>query len=119
MIDQLTMVVPREVLLGRDYFEGFRGGGEVDYESRILNNYKYQLRDQAEEDPHWKQPIAYALIVNPRLRLVFAYRRSKSEDQYPEKRLQGKWSWGVGGHIDKADLEQGNPIQASLAREIS
>lgn len=119
MIDHLTMVVPREILLGRDYFEGFRGAGEVDYESRILNNYEYQPRDRAEEEPRWKQPIAYALIVNPRLRLIFAYQRSKRGDQYPEERLQGKWSWGVGGHIDKADIRQGNPIQVSLAREVS
>ena len=118
MTDHLTMVVPRELLLGEDYFAGFRAAGAVDYESRILKNFEYRPREEAEEDPRWKQPIAYALIVNPELQLVFAYQRSKRGDQYHEKRLQGKWSWGVGGHIDKADLDQGNPIHTSLAREI-
>ncbi len=119
MNSHLTMVVPRDILPGEDNFEGFRGAGAVDYESLILKNFEYRPRDRVEEDPRWKQPIAYALIVNPGLKLVFAYQRSKKGEQYPEQRLQGKWSWGVGGHIDKADLEQGNPIQVSLAREIS
>lgn len=119
MTDHLTMVVPRNLLLDEDYFEGFRAAGGVDYESRILKNFEYLPRADVEEDPRWKQPIAYALIVNPERKLVFAYRRSRRKEQYQEERLRGKWSWGVGGHIDKADIRQGNPIQASLAREIS
>lgn len=34
--DELVMVVNRNVLLGKDCFNGFRLHGEVDYESRIL-----------------------------------------------------------------------------------
>jgi len=114
----LIMVVKKDELFRNGYFEGFQPHPEVDYESIILSNYEYLVRDIAEEDPSWKQPIGYAMIVNPKLKLVFTYRRSSRDDDYPEKRLQGKWSWGVGGHIEKVDVQTGNPIRASMLREV-
>ena len=38
---------------------------------------------------------------------------------YNETRLRGKWSWGIGGHIDKVDIENGDSIRASLLRELN
>ena len=112
------MVVDKKALFEADYFEGFRPVGLVDYESRILKNHVYRERNRAEEDPAFKQPIGYAIIVNPRSRKVFTYRRSSRDSDYQEKRLQGKWSWGVGGHIEKDDTGGGNPIRESILREI-
>ena len=102
-----------------DRFEGFVPHNHLNYESRILDNLKYMVRGDAEEDPTHKQPIAYVLIVNPNTKKVFAYQRSKKDKEYTEKRLQGKWSWGVGGHIDKVDESNGNPIEVSMLRELS
>jgi predicted NUDIX family phosphoesterase len=114
------MVVERKILLsGDNYFEGFRPKGKINYESIILNNFKWMERSSAEENPDFKQPIAYSLIVNPSLRKVFAYQRSLDDKKYSEKRLQGKWSWGVGGHINKIDIRKGeNPIYTSMLREL-
>jgi predicted NUDIX family phosphoesterase len=71
----------------------------------------------AERNPNFKQPIGYAIILNPFTKKIFAYQRSIRDQEYSEKRLQGKWSWGIGGHIEPSDIK-GNPIRESLLREI-
>ena len=116
--EKLIMVVERELLFGEDTFQGFRPHNHVYYEARILKKFTYMKRGLAEQNPAYKQPIGYSIIVNPALKQVFAYQRSSHDAKYGEKRLQGKWSWGVGGHIDKIDTEAGNPINASMLREL-
>ncbi|RLG19185.1 hypothetical protein DRN67_03400 [Candidatus Micrarchaeota archaeon] len=116
--EKQIMVVDRVILFGNDYFQGFRPQAEVDYEDRIRKNFKYMKRSLAEQDPSHKQPIGYCLIVNPQTKRIFAYQRSSHDAKYGEKRLQGKWSWGVGGHIEKFDVEAGNALHASLMREL-
>lgn len=116
--DRTIMVVGREALLGGRPFQGFSPAPAFDYESLILRNYRYEPREAAEEDPSLKQPIAYCIIVNPRRGLILAYRRADAEGDYAEKRLRGKWSMGVGGHIDPVDLAGANPIRASMLREL-
>jgi len=118
--DSIIMVVERNYLFGDDYFEGFRHANEVNFEERILSNFRYMKRSRAEEDPAYKQPIAYCIITNPTLKQVFAYQRAREDVKYPEKRLQGKWSWGVGGHIERIDgsIKERNPIITSMLREI-
>ena len=76
-------------------------------------------RGEVEDDPRFKQPIAYAVIFNPRQNTVFAYRRSTGAENYDEDRLRGKWSWGVGGHIEASDDPEGDPILSSLKRELT
>jgi len=112
------MVIPRSILFDNDHFDGFKHHKETDYESRILKNYVYMKRGLAENDPSHKQPVGYAIIVNPKTKKVFAYQRSSKDKEYTEKRLQGKWSWGVGGHIDKIDSKGDNPIHTSMLREL-
>ncbi|MCF7835208.1 NUDIX domain-containing protein [Candidatus Gracilibacteria bacterium] len=117
---KFIMVVNKEILFGSDYFQGFEMPKDVDYEGRILQNYIYMERPIAEENENYKQPIGYAIIFNPQTKKVFAYQRSKKDENYSEKRLQGKWSWGVGGHIEMLDHEDGqNPIVESMKREMA
>lgn len=120
-MDGLIMVVARAALFGQnneDFFEGFRPSDEADYQSRILENFQWMERAAAENDPAHKQPIAVAIIVNPTLKQVFVYQRSTQDERYPEKRLQGKWTLCVGGHIKQSDLLGENPIFESLLREL-
>lgn len=129
---KLIMVVGKRDLFGKnneDFFQGFRAAQELDYEARVLSNFGFMTRGHptrehrsfAEQDTNYKQPVAYTLIVNPDLKKAFAYRRSSKDHQYMETRLQGKWAWGVGGHMemeDMADLMDANPIRASRTREL-
>ena len=112
--DKQILVVKKDVLL-KDYFKGFSHAQNFDYASIILNNINYISRNAAEDDLNFKQPIAYAIIINPELKKVFAYQRSPKHCN--EKKLREKYSWGVGGHIEKQD--NGNPIESSMLREIS
>ncbi len=113
------MVVERGVLLKKRTFQGFSPAGGYDYESLVLKHYHYSPRWEVEDNPNLKQPIAYCIIVNPVEKRIFAYKRAEEEGHYEEKRLRGKWSLGIGGHIDRIDQTSSNPIQASLLRELS
>lgn len=128
--DKKIIVVEKDVLFanGKDFFEGFKPHGEIDYERRILSNIKIMRRGSLSEDPNhpegnaerntnYKQPIGYAIVVNNQHR-IFAYQRSSEDRKYIEKRLQGKWSWGFGGHIEPTDCSS-NPIRGSLIREVT
>lgn len=116
--DQRIIVVERDILFGENYFEGFKPSTELDYETRILENLKIMRRGDVENDPSYKQPIGYTIIANPNLGKVFAYQRSSKDKHYSEKRLQGKWSWGIGGHIKPSDAKNRNPIRESMLREV-
>ena len=116
--DQEIIVVARETLFAEKYFQGFIPAKDFDFESVILNNFKYERRGNAEENPDLKQPIAYCLIVNKTTGKVFIYQRSAIDGEYNEKRLQGKWSWGVGGHMERYDVGDEHPIRASMLREL-
>ena len=117
--EKQIMVVPREILFKEKYFQGFLGADEFNFETVTLANLTYEKRKAAEEDPSLKQPIGYCLIVNNKYKKVFAYRRSSADEEYGEKRLQGKWSWGVGGHIEKHDISSANAIRTSMLRELA
>ena len=114
------LVVPKNKLFGKnkdDYFQGFKPSGQVDYEQRILDHSIFMRRGDAEINPEFKQSISYCLIVNPQSKKIFSYQRADDDSKYPERRLHGRWSIGVGGHVEKSDSE--NPIFESLRREIS
>ena len=126
------MVVPRKSLFGEDtkyHFQGFRPASEVNYEARILTSYKWMRRGSsdstlltdAESNPDFKQPIAYSIVYNPKLKKVFVYKRAQRKEDYHETRLRGNWSWGFGGHIEKTDIDlsEKNQIQNSMLREIT
>lgn len=58
---------------------------------------RWMPRSQAEVAPCWKQPIPY-LVLRDAEGCVAAYRRGGSE-----RRLHGRWSVGIGGHVERAD----------------
>src|SRR3989344_2468858 len=117
--DRLIMVVRKDNLFQEDFFEGFKSHKDIDYESRILKNYGWMTRGFAEDDPNYKQPIAYCGIINPNLKKIYAFQRSKKDKEYDEKKLQGMWSWGMGGHVEIDDLNDvWNPIRNSMMREL-
>ncbi len=115
--EKVIMAIKRDNLFKNDDFEGFKPASEVNFYERLLKDRIKMKRGDAEKDPNYKQPIAYALIISPSGK-VFAYQRSKKDKDYGEKRLQGKWSWGIGGHIDEIDMQYNDPINASLMREL-
>lgn len=112
-MDVQILVVPREKLLGEEHFTGFKAAHEFNYEERILKHVHPMRRGDAEENPSFKQPICYVLLVNPKTKKVFTFQRTPVSG---DPRLHGKWSWGMGGHVEPCDT--GNPLQASMLREL-
>lgn len=128
--EQRIIAVKKDVLFSADYFEGFRSVEGIDYESRILKNMQIVRRGSTDEsanhpggnaelNPQLKQPVGYTIVANVSEGKVFAYQRASKAEDYSEKRLQGKWSWGFGGHIEPFDAEDGNPIRNSMLREVT
>jgi predicted NUDIX family phosphoesterase len=119
--DELILVVKKDKLFADKQFQGFLPVGEFDYYNLILDNYQWQARDKVEEDSSYQQPIGYCLIYNPEFNKIFAFQRHIDDEKYTDKRLQGKWSWGVGGHIDKIDAQTNpkeDPIITATLREL-
>ncbi len=128
--DQKIIVVPKNVLFADGEFEGFQRHEVFDYEKVLLENFLVMRRGSLDEDPNhpdgnaernynFKQPIGYMIFVNPFEKKVFAYKRAEKDRHYGEKRLQGNWSWGVGGHVEPLDFTKGeNPFVESRLREL-
>jgi len=116
--DQLIMAVEKEKLFESNYFQGFLPSKKIDFLTRILKNYKYIKRKEAEESPQYKQPIGYIVLKDKKESKIFAYQRAVKNKDITEKRLKGMWSFGIGGHIDKTDDKEKDPIKASVLREI-
>lgn len=115
--EELIMVVEKEKLFGKDYFQGFSPAKNINFKKRILEEFEYLKRKNAENNESYKQPISYVVLVNND-KDIFAYRRALKDEDYTEKRLQGKWSIGIGGHVDKKDENFKDPIESSVWREI-
>jgi predicted NUDIX family phosphoesterase len=124
---QIIAVAPKFALFSQEqfndfYFNGFSAQEKHDYEKVILEHLMFMRRGNsndptgAEGNPEFKQPIGYGLIINPVLKKAFAYQRKGDEE-----RLSGKYSFGVGGHIEQEDIspKDDNPIRAAFLRELS
>lgn len=112
-----ALVVSRDVLFGKKYFEGFLPVLEYDYVSLILKYFKYHARgDELENDSLLQQIIPYVWIVHSTEKKVFAYRRASGKQHYQETRLMNKMSCGVGGHIDREDSD--DPLEKAMMREL-
>jgi len=120
-LEKDVLVVDRNTLFDaeKDKFQGFKPHTSTDFQSRIVNGFKYIKRRVAEQDESHKQPIGYALIMNPKTKKIYIYKRAMAGKNYTEKRLQNKWSMGIGGHIDREEEKEANPIHSSLLRELS
>lgn len=114
-----ALTIPREKLFQGDWFEGIEAASNKFLE-RIQEHGEYKERAYVEEDPSYKQPIAYAIIINKEKQQILFYQRpakNPTQDDYKEKRHAGNTSIGVGGHCDKVD-EGKNYVEAALLREL-
>lgn len=115
--DKQIVCVNTADLLGKEFFRGFMPASSV-FGERILKHSHSRRRGDVEEDPSVKQLIAYALVVHPATKTVFAFQRSADAAKYAEKRLHGKWSWGVGGHSEMVEGVN-EPVETALRRELA
>lgn len=111
-----ALVVKRDVLFKDCHFSGFLSADKFDFIQIIIGNYFYSGRgNDLENDDSLQQIIPYVWIINLKEKKVFAYRRAEGVN-YTEKRLQNKWSCGLGGHVESVD--SGNPLVSGMMREL-
>ncbi len=109
-----VLIVPRAELFHGGSVHGFMTRGVEAFLAVIARHSAFRLRAQVEDDPSLKQIIPYT-IVRHRDRL-FLFQRSRAGG---EARLHGKYSIGVGGHINRRDVEGATDIVAAgLRREL-
>lgn len=111
--DEQILVVPRERLLPES-LHGFTTDGAAAYLHRVRVYATFRGRGEVEQDPSMKQIIPY-LIVRHEGRL-FLFQRSATGG---EVRLHRKYSIGLGGHINLADVQEAADfVDAGLRREL-
>lgn len=111
-----VLVVPRSAFEQVGAFNGVRLNAQ-EYLAAFFGNgvAHYMDRDEAEQNPDFKQIIAYAIFCHNGK--VLAYARTAKGG---ETRLHEKWSLGIGGHINPIDGLADNPdtYLAGVEREI-
>ncbi|HTE03097.1 MAG TPA: phosphoesterase [bacterium] len=111
--DEEILVVPRDRLFIEPVHGFVRGKADV-YLARIRDHGVFRPRATVEQDSSFKQIIPY-LIVRHAGRLFLCQRST----QGGEGRLHGKYSIGLGGHINRRDVEGAEDvIAAGLRREL-
>lgn len=117
--DEMIWGIPRATAFPHGAWRGFRAfasreEGEAEI-GRLEGAAQVRPRRELEMDPEWKQPIPYAIAIfrdaTNRAFLFWMDRREGTSD----RRLHGRASFGVGGHIGAADTG----IESALTREWS
>ena len=109
-----VLVLPRTAVPGGCDFRGIRPADEATLEalrSAVAAHGRYLERPAAEEDPSHKQLIPYVLVRDGQR--VFLMERT---DAGGDRRLHGKASIGVGGHLNPVDDGE-DALMAGLRRE--
>ncbi|MGH2398698.1 MAG: phosphoesterase [bacterium] len=108
------LVVPRAVLIPDDVVHGFRPGPAQQYVERVRAHGVFRRRGDVEQDPSIKQIIPYLMVRHSER--LFVVQRSAAGG---EARLHGKHSIGVGGHVNRNDVEgDADLLEAGLRREL-
>jgi dCTP deaminase len=114
-----VMTVPNNMLFANhERWSGFLEDNNETFEELIKHNYDWTVKEDAEHDFSLKQPIVYVAFYNPNEDKLFVYQRAHRDTQLSERRLHGKWSIGVGGHVERDDGDGLEAIYASRSREI-
>jgi len=106
MSDERVLCVPS------DYVDAVLRLDESDADklAMLLDHKEYIPRSQCETDPSYQQLIPYVVVrCNG---LILAYQRKGTE-----KRLDGLWSIGVGGHVNEDDGEWISGISREIREE--
>ncbi len=115
---QEVMVVDNKLLFSEIKRETkFYYNDEYNFEENILKNYTYMVREKAETDYNYKQPVPYWIVINEKNE-IFVYKRWWAWSNSAENRLHSKISIWVGWHIEREDENTDNPLRDTLVREI-
>lgn len=81
-----------------------------------INSGFFKPRSECEFDEQVLQPIPYVIIFNEDGTSAFSYLRTKDQRHFGDRRLFGKHSIGIGGHLTKEDSP--DYIRRGVEREV-
>jgi len=112
------LVVPRTELFAARYLQGFSAAPELaaHFLALVTAHGRFVPRGPAEEDESLKQIVPYGVVRCGEQ--VFTFRRGA---QGQEAGLRGRWSVGLGGHVNPEDGAEVGPalLEAALRRELA
>ena len=98
MTDERVFVVPRSAVLDDAGWYGLRTDDLDAFVAALERDGRYERRDEMEHDPSFKQVIPY-LVLRDGERFFLMQRTTAGGDP----RLHGRYSIGVGGHLNPGD----------------
>src|SRR4030042_4138432 len=98
--NERVMVVSREELFNDGIWYGVKTKDIKKYINLISKKHKFLPRSKVEQDPSWQQIIPY-LVFESGSRFFLMRRKGNHTD----RRLSNMYSLGIGGHINKKDIE--------------
>lgn len=98
MTDERVYVVPRAALVDEAAWYGLRTDGLDAFVTALERDGRYEPRDRMERDPAFKQVIPY-LVLRDGSSYFLMQRTTGGADA----RLHGRYSIGVGGHLNPGD----------------
>lgn len=98
MSDERVFVVPRSAVIDEAGWYGLRTDGLDGFVAALERDGRYEPRDRMEVDPAFKQVIPY-LVLRDGERYFLMQRTAAGGDV----RLHGRYSIGVGGHLNPGD----------------
>jgi predicted NUDIX family phosphoesterase len=96
--DELVYIVPRSAVPDGAAWHGLRTDGLAVFVAALERDGRYEPRDRMERDPSCKQVIPY-LVLRDGHRFFLMQRTTGGVDV----RLHGRFSIGVGGHLNPGD----------------
>jgi predicted NUDIX family phosphoesterase len=96
--EERVFVVPRDAVIDQAGWYGLRTDGLDEFVAALERDGRYEPRDRMEEDPGFKQVIPY-LVLRDGERYFLMQRTTAGRDA----RLHGRYSIGVGGHLNPGD----------------
>jgi len=111
--EERVMVVSRSDIFAGGIWHGLRGENVKKCINTINSRHRFLARGEVESDPHWKQIIPYLIFENDGK--IFLMKR---KGDHTDKRLSNKYSIGIGGHINKRDIN-GQGLMGWARREFA
>ncbi|MCG2690440.1 hypothetical protein L6252_04175 [Candidatus Parcubacteria bacterium] len=110
--NEFVLVVKSETIFKDGVWQGLKTDNLDYYLDLIKNNLKFKRRGDVEEDKSFQQIIPYILFNFKDKYFIYQYLAKAGE-----QRLRNDYMLGVAGHINLADNEKENTIEAGMMRE--
>lgn len=113
--DEQVLVIKSDILFEKERWQGLKTDDLDYYIDLIKNKAEFKRRGDVENDMSYQQIIPYIIFSYQNEYFIYNYLKSVTE-----KRLINNYQIGIGGHINKEDVEENKDIlDVGMMREWS